>query len=202
VRINDGTPVAELVAAAIAGDERAWDRIVERYLPLVFSVLRPFRLPSSDAQDVSQTLWLRLIEHLEGLLDPRALPGWIAVTTRKEAIRMVRLRGRTVQVDPMESQVLDDRSDVPQVEDQLLRSERRQMLRDGLAELPVKQQELLLLLTADPPISYLEISRRLNIPVGSIGPTRARCLARLRATTAMREYFPSDGVSTRVGESA
>lgn len=191
------TPITDLVAAAIDGDERAWDRIVERYLPLVFSVLRPFGLSRSDAQDVSQTLWLHLVEHLEGVRDPRALPAWIAVTTRNEAIRLVRLRGRTVQVDPMESQVLDILSDAPAVDDELLRSERRQMLRDGLAELPTKQQELLLLLTADPPVPYQEISQRLNMPIGSIGPTRALYLDRLRSTTAMREFSSSDDVSMR-----
>jgi len=198
-RMEDVPTVSALVCAATNGDEGAWDDLVRRYLPLVYSVIRSYRLSASDAQDVSQTLWLRLVEHLDAVREPRALPGWIAVTTKNEALRLLKARGRTIQVDPMTSPDLDRRGDSPEPDDDLLRAERRQMLRDGLDELLPRQRELLLLLTADPPVTYQEISRRLNIPIGSIGPTRARYLERLRATSAMRSYFAPEGMSNESG---
>ena len=187
--MDDVPTVTALVRAAAKGDERAWNILVERYLPLVYSVIRRYQLSAGDAQDVSQTLWLRLVEHLDDVRDPRALPGWIAVTTRNESIRLLKARGRTVNVDPATSRQFDRRAEQSELDEDLLRVERNQMLRDGLDELLPKQRELLLLLVADPPLSYQEISRMLDIPVGSIGPTRARYLQRLRSTSAMVSYF-------------
>jgi len=197
--MSDVVTNTELVNAAAKGDQGAWDLIVKRYLPLVYSVIGKFGLSRSDAQDVNQTVWLRLVEHLDDIRDPRALPGWIGVTTRNEALRLLRSRRRTVQVDPMSSQVFDDQPQSPSIDEDLLRSERRQVLREALAELPQKQRELLLLLVADPPVSYSEISKRLGIPVGSIGPTRARYLERLRATSILKAFLPSDADKNQVG---
>lgn len=190
--MSELTTVDELVTAAANGDEGAWKLIVTKYLPLVYSVIGKFGLSRTDAQDVNQTVWLRLVEHLDDLRDPRALPGWIAVTTRNEALRVIKSRGRTVQVDPMADQAFDVQPRSPSIDEDLLRSERRQVLRDALAELPSKQRELLLLLVADPPVSYREISERLGIPVGSIGPTRSRYLDRLRATSALQAFLETD----------
>jgi len=190
--MSDVTTITDLVTAAARGDEGAWDLIVKRYLPLVHSVIGSFRLSRSDAQDVNQTVWLRLVEHLDDIRDPRALPGWIAVTTRHEALHLLGSRRRTVLIDPMNNQVFDDQPQSPSTDEDLLRSERRQVLREALAELPQKQRELLLLLAADPPVSYSEISKRLGIPMGSIGPTRARCLGRLRATSTLKAFLASD----------
>ena len=197
--MSDVVTNTELVNAAAKGDQGAWDLIVKRYLPLVYSVIGKFGLSRSDAQDVNQTVWLRLVEHLDDIRDPGALPGWIGVTTRNEALRLLRSRRRTVQVDPMSSQVFDDQPQSPSIDEDLLRSERRQVLREALAELPQKQRELLLLLVADPPVSYTEISKRLAIPMGSIGPTRARCLKRLRATSTLKAFLPSDADKNQVG---
>ena len=88
--------VAELVEAARWGDQSAWDRLVERFLPLVHSMASRHRLTPADADDVNQTVWLRLVEHLDDIRDPSALAGWIATTTRHECLRVLRLRGRTV----------------------------------------------------------------------------------------------------------
>jgi len=197
--MSDVTTITDLVTAAARGDEGAWDLIVKRYLPLVYSVMRSFRLSRSDAQDVNQAVWLRLVEHLDDIRDPRALPGWIAVTTRHEALHLLGSRKRTVLIDPMSSQVFDDQPQSPPTDEDLLRSERRQVLREALAELPQKQRELLLLLVADPPISYSEISKRLGIPLGSIGPTRARYLDRLRATSTLRVFLAEDADTNQVG---
>jgi RNA polymerase sigma factor (sigma-70 family) len=193
VRVSDIRPLPELVRAAKAGDETAWNALVVKYVPLVYSITSRYRLKSTDAQDVSQTLWLRLLEHLGDVRDPMALPGWISVTTKNETLRLLKARSRSVEVDPLTDPILDrgaGRGATP--DEDLLRSERRQMIRDGLAELSPKQRALLLMLAADPPLGYQEIARRLDIPVGSIGPTRARYLSSLRATAAMSEYFATE----------
>ena len=185
----DNTPrfpsdLPELVAAAVSGNRAAWNRLVERFAPLITSVIRRFRLTESDADDVRQNTWLRLVEHLEGIREPRALPGWIVTTTRNEALRVLSARRRVEPVDPQ----VDDRLDPINDEDlatNLLLTERRQAVRAGLAELRSEHRELLLLVS-DPEISYRQISRRLGMPIGSIGPTRARCLQKLKDTTTMR----------------
>jgi RNA polymerase sigma factor (sigma-70 family) len=190
--MSTNLPLPELVRAAAAGDQEAWSKLVVKYLPLVFSIVHRYRLTQTDAQDVSQTLWLRLLEHLGDVRDPMALPGWISVTTKNETLRLLKARSRDVQVDPLSSPILDRGADGKASDEDLLRSERRQMVRDGLDELAPKQRALLLLLFQDPPLTYQEISRLLDIPVGSIGPTRARYLDSLRATAAMREYFATE----------
>ena len=180
--------VSELVAAAAAGDQRAWNDLVDRYLPLVISVIRRYRMSERDGEDVSQTVWLRLVEHLGALREPRALPSWIVTTTKNEALRVLKSRQASIPVDPLADTTLE-RPAVGEVDQDLLRSERRQVVRDGLAELTETQRELLLLLVADPPIAYDEISRRLDMPIGSIGPTRARCLRKLRESAALRAFL-------------
>src|ERR1700750_3097968 len=92
--------VDELVRAARAGDAAAWDALVDRYLPLVTAVIRRLRLSAADADDVNQTVWLRLVEHLDTLREPKALPGWLATTARNEGLRAIRRRGRDLPVDP------------------------------------------------------------------------------------------------------
>jgi RNA polymerase sigma factor (sigma-70 family) len=180
--------LAVLVSRAQEGDQDAWDAIVERFLPLVGAIARQHRLSPADGDDVGQTVWLRLVEHLSGLREPAALPGWIRTTARNECLRLLAARGRTRVVDPQGGgldTVTDDLTDA-----ELLAAERRQALRDALAELPEGRRELLLLLLVDPPLAYEEISRRLGIPIGSIGPTRARAFAQLRDTAALRSLGP------------
>ncbi|MEO9324057.1 sigma-70 family RNA polymerase sigma factor [Nocardioides sp. C4-1] len=179
-------PLTDLVSAARGGDADAWDAIVERFLPLVGAVARRHRLSEADADDVSQTVWLRLVEHLDGLREPAALPGWIRTTTRHECLRVLAARGRTRVADPQDARVLDAVTD-DVAGDDLVAAERRQALREALAELPAARRELLLLLLADPPLAYAEISARLGIPIGSIGPTRARALDQLRKTRALHD---------------
>ncbi len=190
--------VALLVVAARRGDEEAWNAIVERYLPLVYSVTRAHRLPQRDAEDVNQTVWLRLIEHLDDIREPRALPKWIMTTTKHECLRLIRSRQREVPIDPLVESSLET-TEQHEIDADMLRAERHQVLRDALAELSPRHRELLLLLMADPPISNREISRLLDIPIGSIGPTRARCLERLRATPAMRAFLAEGHEAENVG---
>lgn len=180
--MRDDPTVVDLVTRARDGDKDAWDDLVERYAPLVWSVCRRYRLTPTDADDVGQSVWLRLIEHLPGLREAAALPGWIATTTQRECYRLLRAASRVEPIDPAES------NDMPEqaiAEEEVLRQERRVVIRAAFRELSQRCQALLALLTLDPPTAYDEISRRLQVPIGSIGPNRARCLDRLRRTPAL-----------------
>src|SRR5664279_3956774 len=159
--------------------------LVERFAPLVTSVVRTFRMTPADADDIRQTVWLYLLEHLADLREPRALPGWIVTTTRREATRVLSGVRRVQPVDPQDHSRLD-RIDSRDVAADLLDAERRQAVRDGLSELPTRHRQLLLLTVADSDIPYRQISRRLGIPTGSIGPTRARTLRKLGDTGPVR----------------
>jgi len=182
---SPGDALPELVAAAVAGNRTAWDTLFHSFAPLITSVTRRFGLTPSDADDVRQNVWLRLVEHLADIREPRALPGWIATTTRREALRVLSGRRRVEAVDPQ----TDPRLDTPTTNEpdaDLLRAERRQAVHAGLAELQAPHRDLLLLTFADTDISYRQISQRLGVPIGSIGPTRARCLHKLRNTAPLQ----------------
>lgn len=176
---SDGPDLPELVAAATRGRSDAWVLLVRRFAPLVQAVCRQCGLPRHDAEDVAQTVWLRLVEHLAQVREPRALPGWIRVTTRHESVRQA---GRARRAGPVDAllvgELIADHGDPPDVE--LLAAERHTALLEAMAELPENQRRLLELLTVDPPLSYADIAARLGIAVGSIGPTRSRALQRLR----------------------
>ncbi len=196
-------PVAALVAAAGRGDERAWSDLVVRYTPLVYSVINSFRLSWSDAADTNQTVWLRLVEQLGRIREPRALPLWLVTTTRNECLRVLRDVRRTRSVDPLDAE-LDNAApeavaDSGEIEDRILTAERHQVLRDGLRQLPSRCQQLLTLLVAEPPMSYEDISAHTGIPVGSIGPTRARCLDKLRACPAVVAFRDTVGLVRQAG---
>lgn len=185
-------PLSSLVPAAREGDQHAWNAIVERFLPLVGAIIRSHRLSQADGDDVNQTVWLRLVEHLGALREPDALPGWIRTTTRNECLRLLGARGRVRPVDPQADVGLD--ATVPDLAGvELVAAERRQALRDALAELPAARRDLLLLLLEDPPPGYEEISARLGIPIGSIGPTRARALEQLRRTRSLQSLGATGG---------
>jgi RNA polymerase sigma factor (sigma-70 family) len=194
-RVVDRPPLssAELVHAALGGSRPAWDELVERFTPLVLSITGRYRLTPADAADVSQTVWLQLVQHLSDVREPRALPGWIATTVRHECLRVFREQQRTTTLDPQEPRgLLQARFDHDgATEDDLLHQERHEALLAGFAELNTRQRDLLLMLLADPPASYAEISARLGIPVGAIGPTRARALDRLRHTPALAALLPN-----------
>ena len=192
-RPRDDPSVVSLVTRARNGDKQAWDGIVERYAPLIWSICRRYRLDDADAEDVGQMVWLYMVDHLGDLRDPAALPGWLVTTTRRECLRVRRAAARLPQVTgPLMD--ADDMADKEAVlaDDELLLAERRAALREALSDLPPVCQQLITLLSADPPVSYAEISARLGIPVGSIGPSRKRCLARLRRHPAIAELLNAD----------
>jgi RNA polymerase sigma factor (sigma-70 family) len=193
------TSVPHLVRAAADGDERAWAGLIDRYAPLVVAVTRRFSLSRADAADVNQTVWLRLVEHLGRIREPEALPGWLVQTTRHECLRVIRADRRTWLFDPLdgaaETVVSAAAPAEADLDERLLEAERRQALRDAYEELPPRCRELVGLLLCDPPLSYEQISDRLGVPVGSVGPTRGRCVHKLRSCPALLAFLGAAGSS-------
>jgi RNA polymerase sigma factor (sigma-70 family) len=182
--MRDDPSVIALVTRAVNSDQSAWNDIVERYAPLVWSICSRYRLSDQDTEDVGQTVWLLLVEHLGKLREPAALPGWLATTTHRECQRALTLARKTEDA----ATKLDDAllvADAEVIEQEILAAERNAALRLALRELPPRCQQLLGMLISDPPRSYDEISATLQMPMGSIGPHRARCLERLRRSPAL-----------------
>lgn len=167
----------ELLRRVVAGDQRAWNQLVEQYAGLVWSVARSFRLPPAATDDVVQTVWLRLAEHCGRIRQPERLASWLATTTRNESLRVI--RGRT-RVSPAE--FLDETAEptAPSIEELVSDDDTLRAVLTAFAQLPEDDQALLRLLCAVPPLDYQTIAETLGRPIGSIGPTRARCLERLR----------------------
>ena len=188
-------PITDLVTRASRGDQRAWDDLVERYAPLVWSVCRRYQLSSADAEDVHQTVWLRLVSRLDKIRDPAALPGWLATTTRRECLRVLRAaRGpRAAEHVPDAETIPDQQAGL--ADQELLEAERHAALRAALARLPPGYQRLIGKLIEDPPLTYAQIGASLNIPVGSIGPLRGRCLDRLRRDPAIAALIDADAAA-------
>jgi RNA polymerase sigma factor (sigma-70 family) len=180
-RVTDDLPT--LVAAAARSDQVAWNTLVDRFSGLVWHVVRGFRLPDAVAEDAYQTTWLRLTEHLDRIRQPESLAGWLARTARNECLRTIRLSQREHLTDDTDD--TDDGS--PGLDARQLTSERDAVLWAAFGTLGDRCQELLRLLLADPPIPYETISEMLDMPIGSIGPTRARCLQKLRAADGVAD---------------
>jgi RNA polymerase sigma factor (sigma-70 family) len=188
----DYLPVTDLVTRAKNGEQQAWDALVERYAPLIWSICRHYRLGAADAEDVGQSVWLNLVAHLDHLRDSAALPGWLATTTRRECGRVInaadaRRAGERVLI----AETISD-TEAAAVDEELLVAEQHAALRDALARMPPGCQQLLALLIADPPVPYAEISARLGISVGSIGPYRRRCLDRLSRDPAIAALISTE----------
>jgi RNA polymerase sigma factor (sigma-70 family) len=170
---------AWLVRCAAAGDRWAWEGLVDQYGRLIWAMTHDFKLVESDAADVVQMTWLRLLEHIGDLKHPARMGSWLAATARHECLRSLAARKKIVLVHDDDT-LNDVAALLPEADERLLVEERAQAVRNALSHLPRQWQQLLELLMADPPASYTEISDQLGLPVGSIGPTRGRCLARLR----------------------
>jgi RNA polymerase sigma factor (sigma-70 family) len=169
-----------LVRRAAEGHRWAWERLVAKYSRLIWAMTRDFKLSESDASDVVQATWLRLLEHIDRIEHPDRVGSWLATTARHECLRHLAARKRVVLVQDDDDALVDAVSHQPEVDERLLADERAQAVREAMSSLPWRWQRLLELLMSDPPVSYLEISDQLGLPVGSIGPTRGRCLERLR----------------------
>lgn len=177
--------LARTVQAAVLGEQAAWRGLYRRYNPLVNATAAKFRLSTASIEDVSQTVWSLLVTHLGRIREPKALPGWIVTTTRNESYRVLRIDARCAPSDPTADQRIEgvDRTEPGA---NVYRAELSRELDELIDTLNVEQRRLMRMLLADPQPSYAEISRTLSIPLGSIGPTRARCLARMRAHSKRR----------------
>jgi RNA polymerase sigma factor (sigma-70 family) len=173
---GSGARLRRLVLRAGCNDEAAWRELVTRYTGLVWSVARAHRLGDADAADVVQATWTKLVEHVDEIRDPAAIGGWLATTARRESIRVLRGSERAV-CSAERPEAVDDE---PQPDAQILRSERDAEFWRAFGRLGTRDQALLRLLAAEPAPSYAEIGAALGMPIGSIGPTRARALGRLR----------------------
>jgi RNA polymerase sigma factor (sigma-70 family) len=181
--MRDDPQVVALVTRASGGDQDAWYELVDRYAPLVYTICTRYRLSNHDIEDVGQNVWLLLVEQLGKLREPAALPGWLATTTGRECLRVVTAAHKSERLGTG----LDDSVmfvDDTVIDEEILVAERNAALRAAFAELPPRCQRLLSMLISDPPHSYAQIHAELGIPVGSIGPQRARCLDRLRRSSA------------------
>jgi RNA polymerase sigma factor (sigma-70 family) len=171
--------VTRLVQRAAEGDRWAWERLVDQYARLIWAITRDFKLAESDAADVAQVTWMRLLEHIDRLKSPDRVGSWLAATARNECLRHLAARKKVVLAED-DTTFEGGATPEPEIDERLLAAERAQMVREALSCLPWRSQQLIELLMADPPVSYAEISDQLGLPVGSIGPTRNRCLAKLR----------------------
>lgn len=176
-----------LVVAALAGDALAWDHLVDRLQRVAWRAIAGFDLSDEDRKDAFAATFFRLYERLHTVREPAKLPGWVATTARNEVLTLLRGRRRAAPTELTDEQL-------PAVEHEpaaaLLQQELHAALHAGLARLSAACQQLLHLLTADPPLSYAELGELLGLPHGSIGPTRQRCLDRLRATPELRPFLP------------
>jgi RNA polymerase sigma factor (sigma-70 family) len=184
--------VTGLVTRARNGDRRAWDALVDRYAPLIWSICRKYQLDAADAQDAAQNVCLKLADHLGSLRDPAALPGWLATTTRRECGRIACAARRPGDVGRVLAAATIPGDHAPAAEQDLLAAERHAALREAFGQLPPSCQQLLTLLIHDPALPYAQISARLGIPVGSIGPSRRRCLDKLRRHPAITALINAD----------
>ncbi|MFR9730356.1 RNA polymerase sigma factor [Saccharopolyspora sp. MS10] len=177
----NGAP--DVLERAAAGEAAAWRELVDRNTPVVWAAARAYSPSRADAEDVCQVTWLLLAENLGNLRDPRALPGWLATTARREAIRSAKARHRESPVG-WNTGVLDvpDQGDGP--EGHALRSVAVTRMWQAFAQLSWRCQQLLRVVAVAPDTSYAQVSQALGMPRGSIGPKKGRCLATLRERLA------------------
>ena len=174
-----------VVGRALEKDQAAWRELVDKLKGVAWKVLNGYDLSSEDKNDAFASTFFRLYERLESVRDPEKLPGWVATTARNEANAVYRRRSRTVPMAelPLRAVVDTDHSE------RLLDDELHTALAAAFRRLPPDMQALLRLLSADPPLGYEEVGRLLNLPHGSIGPTRHRCLQRLRNSPELARFL-------------
>ena len=174
----------ELVARCLAGEALAWETLITRYRRLIFSIPNKFRFDPSDCNDVFQTVCVKLIEHLQDLKDESKVSSWLITTTTRQCIHVRSMKYRDVS-DEEGMEATPDTAETG--EEAGIRSDREQKVREAIGEMAQRCRQLLELLYLDRSSpSYVEIGEKLKMPVPSIGPTRARCLEKLRTTLLRR----------------
>lgn len=179
------TELASLVRSARAGDNLAWSRLVHRFDQMLRSVARSYRLAPQDVDDAVQATWVQLYEHVDGVRDTSAIGSWLATTVRRQSLHILQRRVREHLTDEPEL-LIADRADAPEAV--LIDDELRVVLTRALSTLPDRQRNLMTLIASEAQPDYKQIGAKLGMPVGSIGPTRARCMARLQLHSELREY--------------
>lgn len=185
---GDGADAAlvALVYAARRGDNAAWARLIDRFDPMLRRAARSFRLAASDVDDVVQDTWVQLYSHIGALREPAALPGWLATTVRRQALRLLQSQTRELLDAEPDRGTADDQSP----EAVVLEAERRDALMQAVEALPDRQRRLVTMLVVQPSLDYQQLGELLQMPIGSIGPTRARGLARLERDAELRHLLP------------
>ncbi len=186
VRPADPAVVA-LVTAARSGDEAAWNGLVAHFDRRLRNVVRTYRLSPVEADDVLQSTWLSLFTHIDQIREPALVGAWLTTVARRECLRMLQ---RPLKEELTGDPDLGDAGERDAPDAALLAAERRAALERALATLPDRHRRLMTLLATDESPDYREISRRLAMPIGSIGPTRARSLARLQRCSELRAVRP------------
>ena len=185
--MNDDMQSGELMTRIRDGDEAAWIALTDRYTGLLWSIARGLRLDDADAADAVQATWLRLLENMTAIRDPDRIGGWLATSMRRECFDVLRRAARVRVGGPGG----DDWAALPDPADPLdvalLRDERDAALWHAVGLLKPHCRRLLRVLSADPPPSYAEAAAALDMPLGSVGPTRQRCLRCLRDLLAAEE---------------
>ncbi len=180
----------EIVAACLEGQHQAWEALIARYQRLIYSIPIKARLSPDDSADIFQSVCLKLLESLSTLRDHEKIVSWLITTTTRECWRVSNRRRRD---NPSEGYVTDEDSDRPMeipdqsplADEQLHKLQQQQIVRDSIAALPERCAELIqMLFYQKDEMSYADIARRVKIPVSSIGPTRARCLEKLKKILA------------------
>jgi RNA polymerase sigma factor (sigma-70 family) len=174
--MSDDSRATALMTRAANGDKQAWDTLVERYAPLIWSICRRYQLSSADAAGIGQAIWLQFTDQLGKVRDPAALTGWLATTTQRECGKVQHAEhGPQAAGKAQAAETIPD-DQTGNAEQELLLAERHATLREALTRLPPCCQQLITLLAADPPLPDAQISAKLGIPAGSIGSRRSRCL--------------------------
>jgi RNA polymerase sigma factor (sigma-70 family) len=196
-QIRDDPVVTDLVSRARNGDKTAWDALVERYAPLIWSICARHQLGGAQAGDAGRSVWLQLADHLDTIPDPAALAGWLAATTRRECGRVARAAQAPRAAGSMPSAQTIPDEQARTVEHELLAAERHAALRDAFLHLPLSCQRLITMLIEDPRAPCAEISAKLDIPVAAIGPARSRCLDELRRHPAIAALIRAEAETAR-----
>jgi RNA polymerase sigma factor (sigma-70 family) len=168
----------ELLVRARTGDVVAWEALVDRFGGRLWAIARAYRIDPSDAADICQVTWLQLATNMDRIREPECVGIWLATTARNECFRLLRRQRREVPTD--DDALATDDEVVPPAESRILAGERERAVWDAVETLPPNCRRLIRLMMADPPATYEEIMSALDMPKGSIGPTRRRCLEKLR----------------------
>jgi len=185
---------AELVGRMQTGDASAWRDLIDQYEPLLRWLARKHRLSAEDTEDAVQLTWLRCLEHLDQLRDPDRLRAWLMTICRRESVRLATRRRREAPLGgPEVARLIDERTcEADPCAEAAVRRDRHDRLHAAIAALPRRQRDVLVALLRQEGQGYLGVSRQLNLPVGSLGPTRQRALTRLRSDPALADVSPGN----------